>query len=469
MPFFLSKTPYRFFTGVERAYYFRDKPLEVFDARDVYRLRGRPQEFLELEEGLIQSIKEIDLYVSPDGDDSWPGTEGKPLRTISEAVRRLPRILRKRATIHIAKGIYFETVILANFLIAPEADLILKGELETVSDEFQADIFSAYTIGNSSLSWTEDEHRGKIVELTAGTGAGQRKLVRTNTATTLNIRPNAYRDFSPAPDATTKFVLKEPASIISGAEKDAPTTPTRDVFFIYNCAVGGTLQLQNLSIEYAYFSGLSIYHTLWSIYLDLCRFKNNRYVNLASGERGIVAAYPEGCYLAPVGVPTYRFGHVKAVGYASLTLMNSVIDCESVAYRGGFLAFLGCSIRDRIYNQSTYEGGRFYLRKCEVSNPQGDGVKSDYRGSFRIVDVTIKNCAGSAINLDNAEEATVFYVDGTGNSDWGSCARNGSVVKVNAATGVTGNLGDCTVDGSTAVAYGALPVTNTTELSRIYL
>lgn len=65
-------------------------------------------------------------------------------------------------------------------------------------------IFSTRTIGHTTHQMAVDEHKGELVRITAGTGAGQQRKIGSNTATTIMIDA-AEADFSPAPDATSIF------------------------------------------------------------------------------------------------------------------------------------------------------------------------------------------------------------------------------------------------------------------------
>lgn len=75
------------------------------------------------------------------------------------------------------------------------------------SDTPQAvNIFSARTIGHSSLGLTVNAQAGHIVFIAAGTGAGQYRRIGSNTATTITLAASEA-DFSPVPDATSTFVV----------------------------------------------------------------------------------------------------------------------------------------------------------------------------------------------------------------------------------------------------------------------
>jgi hypothetical protein len=66
-----------------------------------------------------------------------------------------------------------------------------------------ADIFSSFTIGNSSATWEVNAYQGKYVYLRKGTGAGQIRRIASNTATTLTIE-NVW---ATEPDGTTEFEI----------------------------------------------------------------------------------------------------------------------------------------------------------------------------------------------------------------------------------------------------------------------
>ncbi|MGH9777575.1 MAG: hypothetical protein ACRD5I_04115 [Candidatus Acidiferrales bacterium] len=69
-----------------------------------------------------------------------------------------------------------------------------------------------FSLTDSSLALTVDEHKDRYVLLTAGTGRGQLRRIRSNTATSLTV----WSPFSPVPDTSTKFKV---FSFIGGASK----------------------------------------------------------------------------------------------------------------------------------------------------------------------------------------------------------------------------------------------------------
>lgn len=78
--------------------------------------------------------------------------------------------------------------------------------------ERTADIFSTATIGDSALAETANAHTDRVVVLTAGTGRGQKRRIKSNTATTFAF----YHPWDTTPDGTTKFKV---FSFANGAPK----------------------------------------------------------------------------------------------------------------------------------------------------------------------------------------------------------------------------------------------------------
>lgn len=102
----------------------------------------------------------------------------------------------------------------------------------TALDIATADIFTARTIGRSTLAMTVDEHKSTgaddvaaVVRIIAGTGSGQEKKIKSNTATTITIA-DAETAFSPVPDGTSTFrvlYLHCPKDILESCEQRGRT------------------------------------------------------------------------------------------------------------------------------------------------------------------------------------------------------------------------------------------------------
>ena len=84
--------------------------------------------------------------------------------------------------------------------------------------ETAATIYSANTIGSSTLQMIADEHVGAVVRITGGAGAGQERTVIGNDAQTLTVSP----DWSVMPDATSLFAVAEAGWRFGAAGKTSP-------------------------------------------------------------------------------------------------------------------------------------------------------------------------------------------------------------------------------------------------------
>ncbi len=82
----------------------------------------------------------------------------------------------------------------------------------------QADSFSATTIGSQNFGATPTAYAGRSVRLIQGTGTGQERKITTNDATTLTVTP----PWTIIPDASTQFVIAEPAWKFSAVSSTSP-------------------------------------------------------------------------------------------------------------------------------------------------------------------------------------------------------------------------------------------------------
>lgn len=116
--------------------------------------------------------------------------------------------------------------------------------------ETTADIFSSTTIGNSTLSFTPDEHVGRLATIVSGTGQGQLRTITTNDATTLTVSP----PWDTTPDDTSVFRVEtrndQTADVFSNTTIGNSTlTMTDDEFINFLVEiVGGTGQGQSRAI-----------------------------------------------------------------------------------------------------------------------------------------------------------------------------------------------------------------------------
>jgi hypothetical protein len=93
--------------------------------------------------------------------------------------------------------------------------------------EEQVDIHSANTIGNSSLNMLPNDFNGATVRITKGAGAGQERVVSSNTESILNLSTN----WDIEPDNTSLFLVADSTWHFGASGSASPvsfTVPNRD-------------------------------------------------------------------------------------------------------------------------------------------------------------------------------------------------------------------------------------------------
>ena len=86
--------------------------------------------------------------------------------------------------------------------------------------EIVANVFSATTIGNSTLGMLPNDFKGAVARITRGKGAGQENAVASNTATTLTLSTAWLVE----PDATSYFVIADSTWNPGGSSATSPVT-----------------------------------------------------------------------------------------------------------------------------------------------------------------------------------------------------------------------------------------------------
>jgi len=89
--------------------------------------------------------------------------------------------------------------------------------LESVP-EVSTTIHSTTTVGNSGLNLTMNTYRGLTVRITRGAGAGQERVIASNTATTVTVSPA----WTVEPDATSFFAIAESGWHFGAVAKSSP-------------------------------------------------------------------------------------------------------------------------------------------------------------------------------------------------------------------------------------------------------
>jgi len=75
------------------------------------------------------------------------------------------------------------------------------------------------TLQDTTKVWTSNLWAGRLVTITAGTGAGQSRTVSSNTTTTLTISPPAW---TTTPDGTSQYVIGQTSTTLQDTTKTGP-------------------------------------------------------------------------------------------------------------------------------------------------------------------------------------------------------------------------------------------------------
>lgn len=151
---------------------------------------------------LIQNIpfattNAMNLYVrAADGSDSNPGTSALPFATITKAVEMIPVHVKHPVAIHVGphSGNGYEPPRIIDRNLSENIYIIgdgggggTDGFTETVSSTAAGSGSSASVVKSSGMSTTEFNgfgvYFGKTIEILSGSAAGDRRIIRNNTAT----------------------------------------------------------------------------------------------------------------------------------------------------------------------------------------------------------------------------------------------------------------------------------------------
>lgn len=112
---------------------------------------------------------------------------------------------------------FFDTGLPVQFALPPDPSYDHANfywRLETLP-AVDANIFTSLTIGNSDLTMLENEHRGSVVCILKGKGAGQERQILSNDPTTISI----LTPWTTIPDSTSEFSVAESAWKFGGVSR----------------------------------------------------------------------------------------------------------------------------------------------------------------------------------------------------------------------------------------------------------
>lgn len=258
-----------------------------------------------LKKRAYQSYATTTLYVDPTGSNTNACTSSgtSACLTLSGALAKLPRFIRHATTINIAAGTYTEPFRVQGFVTGSTAEasdtgtLSITGTLANVTPatgtatgsltgRTAASGGAKEILTDSGQTWTVDDLRGHLLQITGGTGSGQYRPIASNTATTISVAS----PFTTAPTAGSTYAIVAPVSIFTGTGST-----------LRNLMGAGTVSVTDIAVEPA--SGAALTYAGLQAPITLTRVR-------LTGTNGFFSASPP-------------------VGSAAMTLTDSVLVATS--------------------------------------------------------------------------------------------------------------------------------------------
>lgn len=440
------------------------------------------------------------LYVASTGQDSNPGTQDAPFKTIQAAIDSLPEIIRHTVTISVGVG-NFAGFAISGFtmdrlpLELPGAWINVVGTLvnATVSTGTATGTVSSATglsapcnfatVTDSTQTWTVNEHQGKMIEILTGTGAGNKLQIVSNTSTAVTVAGNP----SPAIGAGATYAIRDWGTVInSGVATDGNiglpgSAGAGGCVAIYNniaSATASRLQIQDMKLTPSTSAaariegfptcsivGCSISTTgsiSGLIASSRMQLSNTNFINTGSGSLCLLSSsisntgfggHVSGCYFKGGA------GGIIAIGNVSLST-TAFEGQSSSALTTGVKLFISQSSYVRITGNGSSAG----VRSSNVSAGNGQ-IHLNLSGGWEI-----NNC-GNAIWFEGPE--SVVSANGAGGSLTGTGNTNGfrigygARIQYVAASTLTGSVSEIILEGN-VTTIAAMRAASPKVISSLY-
>lgn len=447
---------------------------------------------------------DVSIYVSPTGNDANPGTEAFPVLTFKKAFSLVPVSWRAACRIYFAPGVYPPTAEYHTVFSGigkpegPNAEplTLVGGFTNEVGDRTSTAVTSPAAatvteITDGSLAMTVNAYRGATLLVLTGEAAGQRVLVRSNTATKLVL---AYPLFSNlaymGQSAGAGFVVGDQFRV----ERPAATIDIGGNFFQFNGI--GYLGMLGMKFKLAGPVGTLWFNEGTTVLAEGCEFDLGNTLPFGGLQIGTgagvcaVSAYPHwgmmnpnspasvlrlaaGCYVHDGQVSLAE----KALFFSLFLVFKNVLvetmPSFAPVFPGGpqFPPPADCQLQfnsPAFFDSTINARGSVHLRIVGIADHPGIIVgsqpaspailvtKRSY-GEISLVDISSSN--GDAIKASKGSYVEVASVTGSLNAGFGinvGSMSQASVDSPGVGTTVTGTGGDTTV-GASVTAYGALP------------
>jgi hypothetical protein len=452
------------------------------------------------------TVEDTTLYVRTTGNDSNSGlTEGSALLTIQEAVDRVPKFIKHDITIDIGPG-NFAGFALANFLLMRgRGTFLVKGTLGTPTltgaTSGTATGGDTLNVTDSGAGWAVNELRGKFMLVD-----GEYRLVRKNTATNAElIGPMSAscsgKDYEVL-EHKTKLTSVNPyssglpaACYIAGnvchrtnlTIQDIEATGTTLGFYNYvgfgvhyvrlaatSCAYGigsqstsGECTIEDCYVANASTFGFTLVEIGAQARISRIHDYGSDFAIFVGGPGSIPSAPCEYWYSdnsTDVGMYFFFFAEVYLENIFVENAAQTGIcftGCRHCRIKGSTIKNNGAAGIWIITSQVTLENTN------DISSNGGYGIQlgdrepraGDVLAGFSSLDVfsgttTIATNTLGGIHAGYMSIVRLTDVDGTNTGDYGLILESGSYGFVTSDTGITGSIGDATInDGASSLDW----------------
>lgn len=311
---------------------------------------GLPLNFSEIPGA--STTADMTFWVDTNGNDNGSGDQSAPLKTISEAIRRIPLVVKHNVTININAGTYVELLAIGNLIIGtPSISLIGQSWVTpTLASGATSGVVASMTsnvVSVTGAKWTVNDLRGHFLKITSGAQSGKYLPIASNTANTIEV------SFFSALVAGTTFEIVDPGVIIQNPATETSAARISFGVNIYDFSYGvkfsnlwfktnssGTTTAGNGSVSYTYCRFESSSSTGYCIYkygpiggclVSYCYLNSKNGLQVTAGQAGVEYSYVRQAATGGLGLVAS-----SSSARPNLTVTGSII--EGFDGGGGVLA-----------------------------------------------------------------------------------------------------------------------------------
>lgn len=238
----------------------------------------------------------VDHTAGSDNQNNGGGTGASAFATMQFAVNQIPGLVGGNVIVqdsHANGDVYRETVTIQGKQFAGAYTITIQGKKAADSLGDTVATSAANPVGNgvagfgtltkTAAGWTVNAFQKLFIEITAGTGSGQKRVIHSNTATVLTI----VGTWGTVPDATSHFHIFDCGTRITGSNAGADTTAVRNNAVLIQNGQQSVI-LDTLKINYCIDGSVDVIQQA-NCTAQYCTFNNSdRSCNFSQGSTGSV-------------------------------------------------------------------------------------------------------------------------------------------------------------------------------------